>query len=280
MVNRAKLLMSTSSQSGRDAGQARRCGGTCPERSRVDSPLRKKQLRFIEGGESRWHRSGSGSRGRGITASPIMRARQRRAKGMRGPSRNRIDGGACGRTEVAKLKSGYIDPKDATAQLHENRPLVDHIAEWQADLRSARSSRPNTRTTASNRVRRLVAVLTGSPAALLDHRKMPPKDRGDVAIKITAAITSARLSDLTRTKVQDSIAKIRDAGWSLQTCNHYRASVKAFSKWCHSTQRTKEDALHAIKGYNAKEDRRHDPAAPCRSGNCTSSSLRHCAGGR
>jgi hypothetical protein len=35
-------------------------------------------------------------------------------------------------------------------------------------------------------------------------------------------------------------------------------SIKAFSKWCFSTDRTKEDTLYGVEGYNAKEDPRHD----------------------
>jgi integrase len=100
--------------------------------------------------------------------------------------------------------------------------------------------------------------MIGSPAALIDHRQLKPSKRGTVARTIATAIAFARLSDLTRHKIQEAIAKLRDTGWSLQTCNHYRASAKAFSKWCSATDRTKEDTLYGVKGYNAKEDPRHD----------------------
>ena len=182
--------------------------------------------------------------------------RQRERKGCTDRRETESMAGAA-EAEVAKLKAGYIDAKDASARHHENRPLVQHIAEWQADLVSQGHTAKHADHT-SNRVRRLVAIMTGSPTALLDHRRMAPEHRGDVAKNIAAAIATARLSDLTRTKVQDTLAKIRDAGWSLQTANHYRAAVKAFSKWCFTTRRIKNDDLLAVKGYNAKEDRRHD----------------------
>jgi hypothetical protein len=47
-------------------------------------------------------------------------------------------------------------------------------------------------------------------------------------------------------------------GQSLSTCNHYRTAIRAFAKWCYDTHRTREDALRGVRGYNAKEDRRHD----------------------
>ena len=145
------------------------------------------------------------------------------------------------RAEAAKIRDGYVTAKDAACRSCESAPLTDHIAEWQADL-VARGSTPKHAEHTSNRVRRLVAVILGSQAALTDHRKLAPKDRGHVARKIADAIALARLSSLTREKVQDAIARLMAAGWSLQTCNHYRASIKAFSKWCYDSDRTREDA--------------------------------------
>ena len=63
---------------------------------------------------------------------------------------------------------------------------------------------------------------------------------------------------MSRSRIQNAIARFKDAGWSLQTCNHYRASVKAFTKWCFDEHRTREDFGHGVTGFNAKKDRRHD----------------------
>jgi integrase len=159
--------------------------------------------------------------------------------------------------EVRRVKLGYVDAADVSARRSKKKLLVDHIKDWRSSLVAEGSSERHADHT-SNRLRRLVAVITGSPEAMLDHRKMKPNERGEAAKRIEAAIATALLSDLSRTKVQDAIAKLRDADWSLQTCNHYRAAARAFSKWCYEERLTKEDVLHAVKGYNAKEDRRHD----------------------
>jgi integrase len=159
--------------------------------------------------------------------------------------------------ETAKIRSGYIDTKDAAYRFHEIGPLTEHIDAWQANLVAQGSTTKHAEHT-SNRFRRLVAMMLGAKEALVDHRRLLPNDRGDVARKIVDAIAPARLSSLTRDKVQDAIARFKAAGWSLQTCNHYRASAKAFSKWCSDSDRTREDVLHGVKGFNVKEDRRHD----------------------
>ena len=51
--------------------------------------------------------------------------------------------------------------------------LVEHIAAWQADL-LAQGHTAKHAEQQSNRVRRLVAVMFGSPDALIDHRKLKP----------------------------------------------------------------------------------------------------------
>ncbi len=160
-------------------------------------------------------------------------------------------------TEARRVRDGLADRKAESYRDHDARPLADHLADWQANL-IAQGFTPKHAEHTSNRVRRLVAVMLGSQAALVDHRKLAPKDRGDVARKIVDAIAPARLSGLTSERVQDAIARFQAAGWSLQTCNHYRASVKAFAKWCYDAHRVREDILRGVKGFNAKEDRRHD----------------------
>jgi integrase len=159
--------------------------------------------------------------------------------------------------ESEDIRRGRITPKDLALTSHENRSLADHIADWQADL-VAKGFTPKHAEHTSNRARRLIAVILNSDLALRDHRRLPPNDRGEFIRKIAEHIEPARLSDLTREKVQAAIARFKDAGWSLQTCNHYRASLKAFSKWCYDSDRTRDDFLHGVTGFNAKEDPRHD----------------------
>jgi integrase len=159
--------------------------------------------------------------------------------------------------EVSLRRAGLIDRKAEVYRDRESTPLASHIADWEANLIAQGHTVKHAKHT-TNRVRRLVAMMLGAKEALIDHRCLRPNDRGDVAVKIMNAIAPARLSTLNRDKVQDAIARFKAAGWSLQTCNHYRAAAKAFSKWCHDSERTREDILRGVKGFNVKEDRRHD----------------------
>jgi integrase len=103
-----------------------------------------------------------------------------------------------------------------------------------------------------------VTVVVGAAPTAFDPRRLAPDDRRDMTSKLVNAIGSARLSTLTREKVQDAIAKFQAAGSSLQTCNHYRAAARAFSTWAWKNSRTREDLLRGVTGFNAKEDPRHD----------------------
>jgi site-specific recombinase XerD len=65
-------------------------------------------------------------------------------------------------------------------------------------------------------------------------------------------VATARLSDLTAERVQAALATLKMEGRALATCNHHRAAIKAFSKWCDDTHRAKEDVLRGVTGFNAK----------------------------
>lgn len=159
--------------------------------------------------------------------------------------------------KVALRREGIIDPKAEAYRDHELTPLARHVADWQADL-IARGFTAKHADHASNRVRRLVTVILGSPPDRFDPRSLPAADRRKMTEKLTAAMARARLSSLTAESVQNAMARIRDSGSSLQTCNHYRATARAFSKWLYDKHRTREHVLRGVTGYNAKEDRRHD----------------------
>ena len=59
-------------------------------------------------------------------------------------------------------------------------------------------------------------------------------------------------------RVQEALKALCDEGLSLQTVNHHRTAIRAFSKWCWKSGRTRTDSLAGVTGFNAKEDRRHD----------------------
>jgi integrase len=68
---------------------------------------------------------------------------------------------------------------------------------------------------------------------------------------------SARLSDLVPERVQGALNLLRDAGYSNQTANHYRAALRAFVRWCDDTGRTRDNPTRGVKGFNVEEDIRH-----------------------
>ena len=71
-------------------------------------------------------------------------------------------------------------------------------------------------------------------------------------------VALSRFSDLTRDRVRHALARLRGEGRSLATCNHHRAAVKGFVKWCYDTHRIREDTLRGVAGFNVKEDPRHE----------------------
>jgi len=154
-------------------------------------------------------------------------------------------------------RAGLTDRKAEAYRDHEASPLVEQVADWQADLIAKGYTSKHAEHT-SNRVRRLVTVILGSSPSEFDPRLLAPSERREMTKRLETAIARARLSLLTRQSVQDALARFRDSGSSLQTCNHYRAALRAFSNWCHKSGRTREDELRGVTGFNAKEDRRHD----------------------
>ena len=159
---------------------------------------------------------------------------------------------------VALRREGLIDPKAESFKTHDDKPLVEHLDAWTESL-EAKGTTPKHAKLFSGRGRRIVALLMGAKLAEIE----PASDakRVDIAraeANLTKWVTSARLSDLTPERVQKALAMLKMEGRSLATCNHHRAAIKAFSKWCFDTHRAREDALRGVAGFNAKEDRRHD----------------------
>ncbi len=160
--------------------------------------------------------------------------------------------------EQAKVRSGLVDPKELAYRDHQARPLAAHIADWSGTL-AAKGATPKHIDLSTGRVRRLVAVIRGANLSDIDPPKnVKRKDLPRYEERLADWLAPARLSDLTAELVQQALSTLRAKGRSLATLNHYRTAAKAFSRWCHETRRTREDALRGVKGYNAKEDRRHD----------------------
>jgi integrase len=159
---------------------------------------------------------------------------------------------------AGRIREGVVDADEYDYKDHEQRPLSEHMDAWKEALSAAGSSTKHV-DLFTTRARRVVAPLMGAKLADIEPaRNAKRPDIARAAANLADRIKGARLSDLTEERAQKALATLRAEGRSLATCNHHRAAVKALSTWCHDTHLTREDALRGVRGYNAKEDRRHD----------------------
>jgi integrase len=160
--------------------------------------------------------------------------------------------------EQARIKARLVDPRELAYRDHGDKPLAYHLADWTKALEAKGSSSKHVELFAG-RARRVVAILMGAKLREIE----PPKIAKRAALPsfelaLSNAVATARRADLTAERVQGALATLKADGRSLATCNHHRAAIKAFSKWCYDTHRAREDSLRGVTGFNAKEDRRHD----------------------
>ncbi|MBX9582279.1 MAG: site-specific integrase [Gemmataceae bacterium] len=111
---------------------------------------------------------------------------------------------------------------------HAAKPLADHLADWDADLR-AKGNTPAHAALVAGRARRLA---------------------GDCGF--------ARVADVTAAKVQQFVAGQWAAGRSVQTANFYLQAAKQFLRWLVRNRRVADNPLAHLTGGNVKTDRRHD----------------------
>jgi len=130
--------------------------------------------------------------------------------------------------QVALRRAGLLDRKSEAYRDHEAKPLADHFADYRASL--------------------LAKGATAKHADLATYR----------ARRVASVAGTDRLTGLDADRVQGVLKALRDEGLSLQTVNHHRTAIRAFSKWCWKSGRTRTDSLAGVTGFNAKEDRRHD----------------------
>ena len=144
-------------------------------------------------------------------------------------------------SKVARKKAGFSDGRDEAYRDAVTKPLSVHFKEWKESLQ-ANGSTPKHVELFSNRAARVVALIRGAKLSDIE----PARNAKRPAIATAAAtldeyVASARLSDFTTDAVQKALATLKVAGRSLATCNHHRAAVKAFTKWCHDTHRLRDD---------------------------------------
>ncbi len=155
---------------------------------------------------------------------------QRERKGC--PDRRETEGmAAAAEAEAAKVRAGIIDPKDRILKDHEASPLTDHLADWLAFLEGKGSTPKH---------------------AHLSHNR---------AARVVELSRARRISELTPSRVQHALKRIRDDGASLRSLHHYTRAVKGFSRWLWRDGRAREDALAHLTSQNPDADKRRERRA-------------------
>ena len=151
---------------------------------------------------------------------------------------------------------GVIDRKADAYAAHESVPLADHLADWHGDM-MARGKTPKHADQYRERAGKLAALVRGVRLADIEAgRKAEALDRS--ARTLADALRAARLTDLAPDRIQSALARLRDAGKSHQTVNHYRAALRAFALWCGDNGRLRDNPMRGVKGFNPEEDLRHE----------------------
>ncbi len=159
--------------------------------------------------------------------------------------------------EAAKIRAGLVDAKDLARRDHQARPLSEHVTAWREAMLN-QGHTPKHAHQSADRLRRLVAVMSGARPDDIDGKTMSRSRQKQARDTIDRLLAKAKLLDISTERVQSAIATFRDSGRSAQTCNHYRACARAFGRWAWQTGRLQDNPLVGLTGYNAKEDRRHD----------------------
>jgi site-specific recombinase XerC len=157
--------------------------------------------------------------------------------------------------EAANVRAGVIDSRALGFRDHDARPLADHLADWYRDM-IAREKTAKHANQYLERAGKLAALVRGASLAEIEPgRKAEARERG--ARVLADVLTGARLTDLAPDRIQAALGRLRDAGKSLQTANHYRAALRAFVRWCSDSGRLRDNPMRGVRGFNPEEDPRH-----------------------
>lgn len=178
---------------------------------------------------------------------------------------------------------------------HGRRPLREHLAEWEADLKAQGSSAKHVAQTVSGArrildgcgftffadveappIQALLARLrnTGETASPLDPvkasytRKEACEALGMKPPAFTSLVTRHRLEATGNGKARrypkatvEALMEHRGKGCSVKTSNLYLAAVKQFLYWMVENKRAPASPITHLRGGNVKTDRRHDRRA-------------------
>lgn len=114
------------------------------------------------------------------------------------------------------------------------KPTEEHIAAWQSFL-TAKGTGKDHVTTVGNHVRRLARIAGWE-----------------------------RITDIDADSAVAALAKLRDAGRSAQTRNHYLGHLKEFCRWCclSTPRRLRDNPVEGLRRVNVEEDPRRPHRLP------------------
>jgi integrase len=185
-------------------------------------------------------------------------------------------------------KVGITDPFES----HRNRPLSEHLIDWENALRAGGASPKHVRQTvacarrimegcqfvlaadfSASRVQRFVADLrkNAKASSTFDPAKEHYTKRELAALlgvkpsAIPSLLRRHRLNAVGNGKARrypkstaDALRAMRSRGKSIKTSNLYLDSIKHFASWMVRDRRMPENPLTHLSGGNVKLDRRHD----------------------
>lgn len=165
--------------------------------------------------------------------------------------------GAEAETQANKIRQGLLDPADLAARKEAGRPLVDHLDDWHASMID-RELNPNHTSLMRYRASALAGLIGGVEAGKLHHRNMAVIERAAMWEEINDRLRAVQAGILTRDAIQAALGKIRKAGASAQTTNHYRSAIRAFCRWMVESGRLRSNPVAGVKPYRADSDRRYE----------------------
>ena len=140
------------------------------------------------------------------------------------------------RIKAVEMGRATNDPYTA----HRQRPLAEHLADWEAELRSL----GNTPRYVGMKVSRCRRVLDGCGFMFIAD--------------LSASKVSVWLSSMREKGVTLGCGKgTREVKAGQQTSNHYLGAIKQFSRWLMVDGRTDTMPLARLTGGNVETDRRH-----------------------
>jgi integrase/recombinase XerC len=160
-------------------------------------------------------------------------------------------------SQATKIRQGLLDPADVAARKEAGRPLVEHLDAWRCSMlhRDLGGDHVNL---FSYRVVAVAAIVAGIDIAGLHRRRMTAADRIAMHLALDNRLRDVQASILTRDAIQAALSKIRKAGASAQTANHYRSAIRAFCRWMVESGRLRTNPVAGVKPYRADSDRRYE----------------------